>query len=184
MIDGTRIDDMPIATLRGMVHVLPQEPVVFPGSLRQNLDPQSRHSHAELINALSIVGALRAFDIQEPVSSKAYHRNKKLTYSQIDKQSQKKLLNVLISPGGTNVSAGQGQLICLARALLTKPKILIMDEATASLDLEMESVIQKVLQDHFYESTVICVAHRLTSVAWMDRVIVVANGKCVKEGSV
>ncbi|RAH75053.1 P-loop containing nucleoside triphosphate hydrolase protein [Aspergillus aculeatinus CBS 121060] len=156
-IRGTPINDLPLTTLRSMVHVLPQDSVLFPGSVRQNLDPQSSHSDGTLLHALSVA---------DPTP----HRT-----------NSSALLDTVIAPGGTNLSAGQAQLICLARALLANPRILVLDEATSSVDLQTENHIQQVLQEHFRDSIILCVAHRPTSVAWMDRVIVMADGMCVRE---
>ncbi|PYH43502.1 P-loop containing nucleoside triphosphate hydrolase protein, partial [Aspergillus saccharolyticus JOP 1030-1] len=155
-IRGTPINGLSLTTLRSMVHVLPQDSVLFPGSVRQNLDPQLSHSDGELLHALAVT---------DPTP----HRT----------NSTSNLLDLVIAPGGTNLSAGQAQLICLARGLLAKPRILVLDEATSSVDLETENHIQTVLQEHFHESVILCVAHRPTSVAWMDRVIVMADGRCV-----
>ncbi|PYI32209.1 P-loop containing nucleoside triphosphate hydrolase protein [Aspergillus indologenus CBS 114.80] len=160
-IRGTPINDLPLTTLRRMVHVLPQDSVLFPGSVRQNLDPQLSHSDDTLLHALSEGGAQA-----DPTNHFTDSSN---------------LLDLVIAPGGTNLSAGQAQLICLARALLASPRILVLDEATSSVDLQTENHIQQVLQEHFRDSIILCVAHRPTSVAWMDRVIVMADGMCVRE---
>ncbi|OJJ94942.1 hypothetical protein ASPACDRAFT_64863 [Aspergillus aculeatus ATCC 16872] len=178
-IRGTPINDLPLTTLRSMVHVLPQDSVLFPGSVRQNLDPQISHSDGTLIHALSVVGAFHAFDLRRSgLLSEDGGAQADPTHHCTDSSD---LLDIVIAPGGTNLSAGQAQLICLARALLANPRILVLDEATSSVDLQTENHIQQVLQEHFRDSIILCVAHRPTSVAWMDRVIVMADGMCVRE---
>ncbi|RAH86803.1 P-loop containing nucleoside triphosphate hydrolase protein [Aspergillus japonicus CBS 114.51] len=178
-IRGTPINDLPLTTLRSMVHVLPQDSVLFPGSVRQNLDPQLSHSDDTLLHALSVVGAFHAFDLRHsgPLPEERGAQADPTHHC----TNSSNLLDLVIAPGGTNLSAGQAQLICLARALLANPRILVLDEATSSVDLQTENHIQLVLQEHFRDSIILCVAHRPTSVAWMDRVIVMADGMCVRE---
>ncbi|PYH90746.1 P-loop containing nucleoside triphosphate hydrolase protein [Aspergillus ellipticus CBS 707.79] len=177
-IDGTPINDLPLSSLRSIVHVLPQDSVLYPGSLRLNLDPEALHSDASLLHALSVVGALHAFDLRRTTTDTAQPDH---DLSSSTEEANRELLDMAISPGGANLSAGQAQLVCLTRALLAKPQILVLDEATSSVDFETEARIQRILQENFRDSIILCVAHRPTSVAWMDRVVVMADGKCIKE---
>ena len=91
-------------------------------------------------------------------------------------------LNHSISEGGDNLSAGQRQLVCLSRALLRKNRILILDEATASCDIETDKLIQTTIQQKFNDCTIITIAHRLHSVLHCNRVLVLSNGKLVESG--
>merc|ERR1711937_808867 len=87
------------------------------------------------------------------------------------------LLNFHIQPGGENLSAGEKALVCICRAILRKNKIVILDEATASIDIQTEQVIQKLLKESFKDCTMIVVAHRLQTIIESDKVLVLAKGK-------
>lgn len=89
-------------------------------------------------------------------------------------------LNTMVAEGGGNWSAGQRQLICLARAMLKNSKIVLLDEATASVDLETDSFIQKAIRKDFASSTILTIAHRLNTIADYDRILVLGNGKMLE----
>jgi len=152
------IDDIDIATmglhcLRNKLTIIPQEPVLFSGSLRMNLDPFNTYSDEDLWKAL------------------------KLSHLDNFVNSLKEGLQHEISEGGENVSVGQRQLICLARALLRKTKILVLDEATAAVDLETDDLIQQTLRDAFKDCTVLTIAHRLSTIMDYDKVLVMQDGE-------
>lgn len=100
-----------------------------------------------------------------------------------DDQLQELILNMEIKPNGSNLSQGQRQLICIARAIITKPKILLMDEATANIDETTDLLIQEVIKREFMDSTVVTIAHRLNTIIQYDKILVLGKGKRAEEGA-
>ncbi|XP_059168823.1 multidrug resistance-associated protein 1-like [Physella acuta] len=158
-IDGVDISKIGLHTLRHAVTILPQDPVLFAGSLRMNLDPSNEKSDIELWDSLE-------------------HANLKDFVQQLPNQ-----LEYDVGEGGENLSVGQKQLICLARTLLRKTKILVFDEATASVDIETDDFIQKTIRTAFRDCTVITIAHRIHTVMDYDRIIVLGQGKIIEVDS-
>ncbi|XP_068685996.1 multidrug resistance-associated protein 1-like [Montipora foliosa] len=156
VIDGIDIAQIGLQDLRSRLTIIPQEPVLFSGSLRMNLDPFDKHSDEELWNVLE-VSHLRKF-----VSG----LNGGLMYP--------------VAEGGENLSVGQRQLMCLARALLRKTKVLVLDEATAAVDLETDELIQQTIRREFADRTVLTIAHRLNTIMDYDRVMVLESGSIVE----
>ncbi|KAI1703946.1 ABC transporter transmembrane region domain-containing protein [Ditylenchus destructor] len=155
-IDGVDISEIGLHDLRSNLTVIPQDPVLFSGTLRFNLDPFSKHSDVEIWKVLELAH-LKAF-----VGSLA------------------ELLDHPISEGGENISLGQRQLVCLARALLRRTKILVLDEATAAVDVYTDSLIQETIRKEFRESTVFTIAHRLNTIIDYNRVIVLQQGQIME----
>ncbi|KRZ56418.1 Multidrug resistance-associated protein 1 [Trichinella nativa] len=153
LIDNTDITKIGLHDLRSRLTIIPQEPVLFCGTLRINLDPYEAYSDQDIWRNLERAH-LKAFVSSLP-----------------DK------LEHMISEGGENLSVGQRQLVCLARALLRKTKILILDEATAAVDLETDDLIQQTIRLHFSDCTVLTIAHRLNTIIDNDRIMVLDAGR-------
>ncbi|KRX98141.1 Multidrug resistance-associated protein 1 [Trichinella pseudospiralis] len=153
LIDNTDITKIGLHDLRSRLTIIPQEPVLFCGTLRINLDPYDAYSDQDIWRNLERAH-LKAFVSSLP--DKLQHR---------------------ISEGGENLSVGQRQLVCLARALLRKTKILILDEATAAVDLETDDLIQQTIRLHFSDCTVLTIAHRLNTIIDNDRIMVLDAGR-------
>lgn len=158
-IDEVDIKTVPLEQLRNSIAVIPQDPVLFSGTLRENLDPFQNYSDEEVLDAIE----------------KA-HLNPMLA-------ALPDGLNQHLQEAGGNLSVGQRQQLCLARALLRKSKILLLDEATANIDLHTDALIQSTLHEEFRNCTVISIAHRINTVLHCDKVAVLRAGRVAEFGS-
>ncbi|EDL94263.1 rCG57643, isoform CRA_a [Rattus norvegicus] len=159
IIDGIDVASIGLHDLRERLTIIPQDPILFSGSLRMNLDPFNKYSDEEVWRALELAH-LRSF----------------VSGLQLGLLSE-------VTEGGDNLSIGQRQLLCLGRAVLRKSKILVLDEATAAVDLETDSLIQTTIRKEFSQCTVITIAHRLHTIMDSDKIMVLDNGKIVEYGS-
>ncbi|XP_038066967.1 ATP-binding cassette sub-family C member 8-like [Patiria miniata] len=152
-VDNIDIASLPLLQLRSRLAIIPQDPVLFTGTIRFNLDARNEHDDRALWEALEIA------QLRE-------------TVSELDLG-----LNAMVTEGGENFSVGQRQLFCLARAFLRKTRILVMDEATASIDLETDKILQQVVATAFEDRTVLTIAHRVQTILDSDRILVLSEGR-------
>ncbi|XP_042142608.1 ATP-binding cassette sub-family C member 2 isoform X2 [Ixodes scapularis] len=159
-IDGVDIKAVPLRRLRNAVTVIPQDPSLVRGSLRENLDRTGSRSDEELWRVL------REAHLADFVTSQA------------------KGLSLEVGDGGSNLSAGQRQLVCLARALIRKPKVLLLDEATSQMDGDTDRLIQATLRESFAGCTLLAIAHRINTVLDYDKILVMGDGRVLEYGPV
>ena len=160
LIDNIDISKIGLKLLRNKLTIVPQDPILFKGNLKSNLDPQNIFSDEEIIKAINDVGLFKIM--------KENGRN-------IEKG-----INMKIKENGNNLSLGEKQLICFIRAFLRKSKIILLDEATASVDQKTEMLIQSLIDNFFQNKTLIIIAHRIETVKKCDKIIVMENGKIVE----
>ncbi|KAJ3103717.1 Multidrug resistance-associated protein 1 [Phlyctochytrium planicorne] len=156
LIDGVDTGRLRLKDLRERIAIIPQDPVLFSGSVRANLDPTSKFGDDEIWRALEKCGMKEAVAAMDGKLEASFVEN------------------------GENISVGQRQLICLARACLQRPKILVLDECTASVDMETDELIQKTIKEEFANATTLTIAHRLNTIIDSERILVLNHGEVLE----
>lgn len=144
IFNGKEIRDLDLKVLRNGMTIIPQDPYLFADTVRNNMDPMKQFEDVEIIEILKDVGLWNKFEKMEGITTK-------------------------IEKGGSNLSQGEKQLVCLARALLFDNKLVLMDEATANIDSQTEAIIQELIKEKFKNSTILMIAHRLNTILHCDK---------------
>ncbi|MGD1118853.1 MAG: ABC transporter ATP-binding protein [Dehalococcoidales bacterium] len=159
-IDGYDVRSVTQQSLRRQIGIVPQDPILFSGSIEENIKfGRLEATHQQVLDVAKMVGAHQFI-------------------SRLDNGYE-----TLVGQRGVNLSAGQRQLICMARAILADPRILILDEATSNVDTNTERIMQRALRKLTRGRTTLTIAHRLSTVTESDRIIVLEHGRIVEEGS-
>ncbi|KAG2142476.1 multidrug resistance-associated ABC transporter [Suillus clintonianus] len=169
-IDNLDISKMGLSDLRSKLTIIPQDPTILSGTLRSTLDVFDEYEDAEIFESLRRVHLIPSDDVDGVVNIDGVEINVNVFRN----------LDSPVSEGGENFSTGEKQLLCMARAILKRSKVLVMDEATASVDYATDELIGKTIRQEFANSTILTIAHRLRTVIDYDRVILLDQGKIVE----
>jgi ABC-type multidrug transport system fused ATPase/permease subunit len=201
IIDGVDISTIKLHDLRTRLAIIPQDPVLFSGTIASNLDPFDQFSEYQLREALQRVHLIPSTDdnnnndnsnnrILEPENSTGSPAEVSAGTSvtaaeRLNPENVNIFLNLAspISSGGGNISQGERQLLCLARSILSRPKLLLLDEATSAVDMKTDALIQRSIREDFANTTLLVVAHRLSTVVDFDRILVMRGGVAAEFGS-
>lgn len=210
LVDGVDAECIGLKYYRPAIVLIPQDPFLLSGTVRSNIDPYKKYRDHEIAYVLkkthifdnlydTMERVMKKDDLEvngkpsdqynkESISSpvlesEAASIKSSIGLSETDDQKIKDVLEFEIAGGGGNISQGQRQLLCIARAIISKPKILLMDEATANIDGKTDQLIQRVIKTEFSGSTVLTIAHRLNTIIQYDRVIVMSNGCIADQGT-
>ncbi|KAJ2800586.1 Transporter of the ATP-binding cassette (ABC), partial [Coemansia guatemalensis] len=194
VVDGVDISQIGVGDLRSQLTIIPQDPVLFTGTIRSNLDPFNKHSDSELwlalrrahllgdeggsAAAMSSASTISEHGMAVGSSSSSIIRHEGTTAVGLGRTISG--LDMAVTENGSNFSQGQRQLIALARALVKHTRVIILDEATASVDFDTDAKIQATIRNEFTESTLLCIAHRLRTIVDYDRVLVLDQGRVVE----
>ncbi|KZP00831.1 ABC protein [Calocera viscosa TUFC12733] len=198
-IDGLDIADMGLQDVRSRLSIIPQDPLLFSGTIRSNLDPFGLYDDATLWDALrrsylvespalpvSSASSFTAASMHEPMHEDTTTLLESKAEDALEAAAAARSrfhLETLIDAEGSNLSVGERSLVSLARALVRDAKIIVLDEATASVDLETDEKIQKVIREDFKDRTLITIAHRLRTILSYDSILVMDNGSVAEHGT-
>jgi ABC-type multidrug transport system fused ATPase/permease subunit len=202
-IDGVDISKIKLKDLRSRLSIIPQDPVLFSGTVRSNLDPFDERTDEELLDALRRVQLIPSNDLSTAAEAEVDREgeegqagvatpagsssNTSATISAEEPDQQNKnpftSLSSPISASGLNLSQGQRQLLCLARAIVARSKVMVLDEATSAVDMATDALIQRSIRSEFADTTLLVVAHRLSTVVDFDRILVFEQGELREYGT-
>jgi len=177
-IDEVDISSLGLRDLRSKIAIIPQDPLLFSGTIRSNLDPFSIYDDARLWDSLR-----RAYLVEGhsgELSEKRFLEGDDSSGTRTP--TSRFSLDTVIEAEGANLSVGERSLLSLARALVKDAKVIVLDEATASVDLETDSKIQYTIQTEFQDRTLLCIAHRLRTILNYDRILVLEAGEIAEFG--
>jgi ABC-type multidrug transport system fused ATPase/permease subunit len=161
LIDNVDISEIGLSKLRSSITIIPKDPTLMEGSLRFNIDPLHNHSDNEIEEVMKKIGFWYMVE----------------NYLAENKDKNVNGLDMIIKEDGGNISIGEKQLICITRAILRKSKIIVMDEATASIDVKTERLIQNAINELLFNSTTFTIAHRIKTILNSDRILVLEKGE-------
>ncbi|KAG7664937.1 YBT1 [[Candida] subhashii] len=170
-IDGVEINSIGLKNLRQAITIIPQDPTLFVGTIRSNLDPFEQFTDVQMFEALRRVNLISPNE--QPSSSNDANENQNKFFD----------LDNPITEGGGNLSQGERQLVCLARSLLKNPKVILLDEATSSIDYKSDALIQQTIREEFGNATILTIAHRLRTIIDYDKILVMDAGRVVEYDS-
>ncbi|CRG89605.1 hypothetical protein PISL3812_06643 [Talaromyces islandicus] len=181
-IDGVDIGTISLSSLRSRLSIIPQDPVLLKGTVRRNLDPLGQLDDSELARILQQLGLLSSPGPAESTSTTAIDIEEKGGDHHHHRKSQWIDLDSPVSEAGLNFSQGQRQLLCLARAILNRSKIVILDEATSNVGHTADRLLQSTLSEVCQDCTLLVIAHRLSTLANFDKILVLSDGESVEFG--
>ncbi|KAK3382405.1 P-loop containing nucleoside triphosphate hydrolase protein [Lasiosphaeria ovina] len=183
-VDGIDISKIDLHDLRSRLAIIPQDPVLFSGTIRSNLDPFDHHTDAELRDCLERVHLINnSAGPSGAATPTAGRPSSPASAIGIKNTNIFHNLNSKISEGGLSLSQGQRQLLCLARAIVSRPRVMVLDEATSAVDMHTDVLIQRSIREEFTDATLIVIAHRLSTIADFDRILVLSDGHVAEFGT-